>query len=147
VLQVNRNPTQQDIHGFGWAMLGGFTFLSILSWTAAWRSGAPLTGWSGAGGQIAAVSLALLGVLLFLVSRAAVSVAKHVYLVWMTVGLMIGIAVSTILLTFMFLLALPLFSLIVRAGDPLRKKVGKSASYWQNYKPHEPTLDRMRRLF
>jgi hypothetical protein len=41
---------------------------------------------------------------------------------------------------------LPLFSLIVRFGDPLRKKLG-GATYWEPYRPHEPTLERMRRPF
>ena len=144
---VNRNPTPHDIRQFGWAMLGGFTFLALLAWIAAWRGGAPFAAWAGSGGQIAAVVLVSLGILLFALARRAPAVAKRVYVLWMTAALAIGCVVSAIPLTLMFVLVLPIFSFIVRMCDPLRKKGGGAESYWEDYKPHEPTLDRMRRLF
>ncbi|MEK7710827.1 MAG: hypothetical protein AAB341_02930, partial [Planctomycetota bacterium] len=64
----------------------------------------------------------------------------------MTATAPVGIVMSTILLTMLFMLILPVFSLIVRMGDPLRKKLG-GATYWEDYKAHEPTLERMRRPF
>ena len=65
---------------------------------------------------------------------------------WMSITVPIGIAMSTLLLTIMFILVLPLFSLIVRLADPLRKRLSGS-SYWENYPKHPPTLDRLRRPF
>ena len=58
----------------------------------------------------------------------------------------VGTVMSTVLLTAVFVVVLPLFSIVVRLGDPLRKKLG-GATYWEDYKPYEHTLDRMRRLF
>ena len=83
----------------------------------------------------------------FVLSRVAVAPSKNLYVAGMTVGFAIGTVVSTILLTVLFVLVLPFFSLIVRAGDPLRRNLRASESHWGDYKPHEPTLDRMRRLF
>lgn len=147
MFHVNRHPNSRDIRTFGWAMLGGFGFLAAFFWIAAWRGGATLTAWSGSAGQITAAVLLSLGMVLFALSHVAVSASKHIYVLWMTVGLAIGLVVSTILLTFLFFLVLPFFSLIVRRGDPIRKKAGSVESYWEDYKPHDPTLDRMRRLF
>jgi hypothetical protein len=147
VINVNRNPTASDIRKFGWAMLGGFTFLALLAWMAAWRGGAPVARWAGSAGQIAAAILLPIGVFVFVLSRVAVAPSKNLYVAWMTVGFAIGTVVSTILLTVLFVLVLPFFSLIVRAGDPLRRNLRASESHWGDYKPHEPTLDRMRRLF
>jgi hypothetical protein len=44
-------------------------------------------------------------------------------------------------------IVLPPFSLLVRRKDPLRRKRTKEGSYWEDYKPYEPTLERMKRLF
>jgi hypothetical protein len=68
------------------------------------------------------------------------------YVTWMRASTPIGLAMSTVLLSVLFLFMLPLFSLVVRLGDPLRKKLGET-TYWEDYKPHEATLERMRRLF
>jgi len=144
---INRHPIVSDIRKFGWAMLGGFTFLALLAWIAAWRGGAPVARWIGSAGQITGSILLLVGVLLFALSRVAVPASKRIYVIWMACGLAIGMVVSTILLTIMFVLVLPIFSLILRVGDPLRKKLRTSPSYWEDYTPHEPTLERMRRLF
>ena len=67
----------------------------------------------------------------------------------MSVTVPIGIAVSTVLLTVLYFVLLPVFSVIVRFGDPLRKKLsrGGAESYWEDHKPYEVTLDRMERLF
>jgi hypothetical protein len=65
----------------------------------------------------------------------------------MTVTVPIGIAVSTVLLTLLFFVVLPVFAIIVRMGDPLRKKLTQDDTYWEDHEPYEPTLDRMERLF
>ncbi len=81
-----------------------------------------------------------------MIDVTAQNTARPVYVAWMTVTVPIGLVMSTVLLTVLFVFVLPLFSLIVRWSDPLQKKLGAS-TYWEEYKPHEHTLERMRRLF
>ena len=145
---VNKNPSLRDLHKFGWAMLIGFGVLAVLLWLAPWvkaRDVSVLT-WSAAPRQIVAVVLLGLGLGLLVLSRAAPRAARTVYVGWMTAAVPIGVAMSMVLLTVLFVFLLPVFSLIVRLGDPLRKKL-RGDTYWEDYKPHEPSFDRMRRLF
>jgi len=128
-------------------MLIGFGVIGVLLWVAGTRrTGASVLVWTGASAQIAAVLFAFLGAALFALSLASPAMTRTVYIAWMTVTVPIGIAMSTVLLTVMFVLVLPVFAMIVRLGDPLRRKLG-GATYWEDYKPHEPTLERMRRPF
>lgn len=144
---VNKNPSVSDLRKFGWAMLLGFGVIGVILWVVAWRRyGGGSFGWSGAAGQQVAVGLFVLGAGLGALSLLSPASAKPVYVAWMTVTVPIGIAMSTVLLTVLFVFVLPLFSLVVRWGDPLRKKLG-GTTYWEDYKPHEHTLDRMARLF
>jgi len=144
---INKNPSVYDLRKFGWAMLFGFGVIGVILWVIAWqRYGGGSFGWSGAPGQQVAVGLFMLGVGLCVIGTTAPSLARPVYIAWMSVTVPIGLVMSTILLTVLFVLVLPLFSLVVRWGDPLRKKLG-GTTYWENYKPHEHTLDRMRRTF
>ena len=144
---VNKNPSISDLRKFGWAMLIGFGVIGVILWVVAWRRyGGGSFGWSGAAGQHVAVGLFVLGVGLCVIGIAAPSIARPVYFVWMTVTIPIGMAMSTVLLSVLFVFLLPMFSVIVRVGDPLRKKLG-GRTYWENYKPYVHTLERMRRLF
>lgn len=146
---VNRNPTARDIHSFGRAMLIGFGAIGAIVWLLAWRKGLMpgLFSWSGSGAQSAAVALWFVGLSLFVVTRIAPVAARFVYVTWMTGANAVGVVMSTFLLTLLFLLVLPWFSLIVRWGDPLRKRRKKEGTYWEDFKPHEPTLERMQRPF
>lgn len=144
---VNKNPTNADLRKFGWSMLLGFGFIGAILWFVAWhRSGRGTLGWSGAASQHIAVWLFVLGVGLCVIGTKAPSLARPVYVTWMRASTPIGLVMSTVLLTVLFVFVLPLFSLVVRWGDPLRRKIG-GTTYWENYKPYEHTLDRMRRLF
>jgi hypothetical protein len=119
----------------------------VVLWiAAARRSGVSVWVWTGTDAQVAAIVSASLGAALLALSRASRSMTKTVYVGWMTATAPVGIVMSTILLTVLFVLILPVFSLIVRMSDPLRKKLG-GATYWEDYKAHEPTLERMRRPF
>ncbi len=134
---VIRNPTLHDLRKFGWAMLAGFAVIGGVLW------------YFGARGSTSSYVGFLLwgaGIVLWLLALLTPAAAKPVYVVWMTAGMAIGTVMSTILLTLLFVFLLPLFSLVVRMGDPLRRKLG-AATYWEKYKPHEATLERMRRPF
>ena len=75
------------------------------------------------------------------------SVATPVYVVWMTAAMWIGRVMTPVLLTALFVVLLPVFSLI-RLGDPLRLKLKpKGESYWEDHKHHESTLERTARPF
>ena len=104
-------------------------------------------GWSGSGLQIAAVCLPALGAALLVLSLTAVELTKRIYVAWMSVATPIGIVMSTLMLTVLYFVLLPVFSLIVRRADPLRKRLSDADRYWEDYKPHEATLERMRRPF
>ncbi|MFQ5496223.1 MAG: hypothetical protein ACE5EX_12685 [Phycisphaerae bacterium] len=149
IFTVNRNPSRAELRKFGAAMLIGFGIIGAILFFLPWiRTRDVVTlGWTGTGSQVTAVALQALGVALCLLACFLPSVARPVYVVWMTVGLALGTVMSTILLTVLFVLLLPLFSLIVRRGDPLRRKRGSAESYWEDYKPHEPTLQRTGRPF
>jgi hypothetical protein len=64
----------------------------------------------------------------------------------MSVVVPIGVFMTTIGMTLIFVLVLPVFSLI-RFSDPLRKKLHKEGTYWEDARPYEPTIERMTRPF
>lgn len=146
---VNRNPSRADLHNFGWAMLGGFGLLGLAAWVVPpLRGSEPVAfGWTGQPNQSAAICLWALGVALFAAAFAPGSVARRVYVIWMSMVTPVGLVMSMVGLTLLFILLLPIFSLVVRFGDPLRRKLRKDGSYWEDYKPYEPTMERMKRLF
>lgn len=146
---VNKNPNANDLRKFGWAMLLGFGVLGILLWilpTIRGTESATLS-WTASREQIVALCCWGAGILLWAISMASQAAAKPVYVAWMSVMVPIGLVMSTIMLTLVFIILLPIFSLIVRLGDPLRKRLRREGSYWEDYKPYEPTMDRMARPF
>lgn len=146
---VNKNPTVSDLHKFGLSMLIGFGVIGVVFWLVPWIKDRDLGAfaWSGAAIQVTALCLWAVGLGLFALSFGSPVIAKRVYLTWMSLTVPLGIVMSTILLTLLFVLLLPLFSIVVRIGDPLRRKLKTDATYWEDYKPYEPTLDRMKRPF
>jgi hypothetical protein len=149
MLTINRNPEARDLRQFGWAMLLGFGAIGLLLWLVPWlRAGDPsVLAWTGCGGQIGAICCWGVGAILGGWALAAPATAKPAYILWMSLTVPLGVAVSTVVLTLLFLFLLPIFSLIARMGDPLRKNRNNGDTYWEDYRPHEPTLERMARLF
>lgn len=149
MFDVNKNPSQTELRKFGGAMVFGFAVIGGLLWSSqaikSWDS-AHLS-WSSRSSQIIAIIAWTMGIGLFVVSRGPTTLATSVYVVWMTVATRIGIVMSTIMLTVLFVFLLPVFSLIVRRSDPLRKNLSKEGTYWEPHKAAEPTIDRMRRMF
>ena len=146
---VNKNPKVKDLHKFGWAMLIGFGVLGTLLWLAPWfKTGeVGLLGWTAGSNQIIAVCFWAIGLVLAILSLSSPASAKPVYVAWMSVAVPIGIVVSTVMLTLLFVVLLPVFSIIARWGDPLRKRRHTGDTYWEDYKPHEATLERTARPF
>ncbi len=78
------------------------------------------------------------GGLLFVLGVAAPRCLKHIYLVWMSLGLLIGTVVSTLLLVVFFYLVVTPVGLLARClgKDLLQQKLyPELASYWQNRDP------------
>ena len=149
MMTVNKNPSSRDLRKFAVAMLIGFGVLGGVAWCAVWlksRDAADLD-WTSSTNQTLAVVFWGLGVLLCAAGLGPRFLARRVYVFWMSVAMAIGAVVTTILLTILFVVLLPWFSVIVRLGDPLRKKLNASGTYWEEYKPYPATMERLQRPF
>ncbi len=150
---VNKCPDKSELRKFGWAMLVGFGVLGVVVWAFpsfnAWRTGEPLPplAWSSSGAQVTALCLWAVGFSMWAVSMLTRSLARAVYVAWMSGAMILGTIASTVLLTVLFVCLLPVFSLVVRIGDPLRKRISTRETYWEDYRPYESTMERMRRPF
>lgn len=150
IFEVNKNPSQKELRQFGAVVWVGFFFIGAIIFFAPFlRSrdiltlGGPLNN-----AKIVALSLQVLGLVVWGLTYVSPMLARPVYVAWMTGGMIMGTIMSGILLTILFLFLLPVFSIIVRRSDPLRKRLEPdSDTYWEDYKPYEPTLERMQRLF
>jgi len=146
---VNKNPTPKDLKKFGSAMIIGFGTLAIILWVLPWiRSGdSSVLDWTGMRNQWMAIVFVGLGVFLAVLGHGMPGIAQPVYVTWMTIATPIGLFMSTLALSVLYFLLLPVFAIIVRQSDPLRKKTEGKDSYWEDYKPYEPTMERLRRPF
>ncbi len=146
---VNNNPSRRELKKFAVAVLIGFGVIGAITWCAAWyQSGdTGALAWSGRTPQWVAIAAWSLGLGMALAGLGPNFVGRPVYIVWMTFGVTMGMVMSTIALTLMFFVLLPVFSLVVRVGDPIRKKLSDGETYWEDYRPHEATLERMQRQF
>ncbi len=146
---VNKNPSPKDLKKFGTAMIVGFGTLAIILWLLPWfRSGEPNTlQWSGTSSQWIAIVFVCLGMFLAILGHGAPGIAKPIYVTWMTIATPIGSFMSTLALSILYFVLLPVFAIVVRRSDPLRTKNKGKSTYWEDYKAYEPTLERMRRPF
>ena len=143
---VNRHPGRAEVRRFGLVVLCGFAVLGLLLW---WRGCAEGTGWGWAGTGLhwTAIILWALGVITLALTRLSQPLGRQVYVVWMTGAMYLGTVMTLLLLSVLFVVFLPVFSLI-RLKDPLRMKLARSgASYWEDHRHHESTLERTRRPF
>ncbi len=123
----------------------GFGIIGLVLWYV----GPEPNGWSWTGivGQKVAVAAWVLGLVLLLISLGPQSIGRPVYVAWMTAATYIGTVMTFVLLSVLFLVLLPVFSLI-RLKDPLRMKLLRAGeSYWEDHEHHESTLERTIRPF
>ncbi|GJM23701.1 MAG: hypothetical protein DHS20C16_01160 [Phycisphaerae bacterium] len=145
MLQVNRNPNAKVLRSFGLAMLFGFGVIGGLLWFLAPEPNS--FAWQGARGQKFAIGLWCLGALLALLSIGPRQLAVPAYVGWMSVGMFLGGIMTFVMMSVLFIVLLPIFTLI-RFKDPLRMKLKPPGeSYWEDYREHEPTLERTARPF
>ncbi len=148
---VNKNPSRSDVRTFGLVMLLGFGVIGAALWYLAllpehrWWPEAGW-GWNGSGRHVTAIVLWGLGALFTIVCQLSQTGGRVAYIVWMTGAMYLGTVMTTVLLSVLFVILLPVFSLI-RLADPLRLKMKSTGSYWEDPSPHEATLERTRRPF
>jgi len=142
---VNKNPTVREIRTFGFVMLAGFAFVGAVLWHLG-RITETGWGYSSTGPHNVAVALWCMGGGFAMICSASRTMGKILYVIWMTGSMYLGMVMSTVLLSVLFFVLLPVFSLI-RLSDPLRQKMKASGTYWENHKPHEATIERTRRPF
>lgn len=132
-------------------MLLGFGVIGAVLWYLAllpkgrWWPETDWT-WNGSARHVIAIVLWSLGALFTIVCQASGAGGRVLYVFWMTGAMYLGTVVTTIMLSVLFVILLPLFSLI-RLADPLRLRLRSSGSYWEEPTPHEATLERTRRPF
>ncbi len=142
---VNRNPSVSEVRKFGLAMLFGFTVLAGMFWWFGKTEGGGW-GWSGSGLHWGSVALAALGPAILAITLASDAAGRVVYVVWMTAATYMGAVMTFVMLSVLFVVLLPVFTLI-RFKDPLRMKLSKDGSYWEDHQHHESTLERTIRPF
>jgi len=144
---VRRELTAREIRHFGWITLGGFLVIGAFFWLkgAGWSFHDALA-WHGAGWQKAALVLWAVGAGFAVICNTSHPMGLRLYIAWMTMAVAIGTVMSVVMLSLMFLIILPVFSLI-RLSDPLKLKRKAAGSYWEDHPPHEPTIERMSRMF
>jgi hypothetical protein len=123
MLPINRNPAPRELRSFARLWFPSFVLLlgGIIWWRGDSMTGA-IVAW-GIGGAIAAAVL------------ASANIARIVFVGLLTITYPIGLAISTIVLAFMFYVVFTSFGLVMRlAGrDPLRLKQRDAASNWTPY--------------
>lgn len=145
MLPVRKDISPKEVRNFGWMTLGGFLVLGGLLWLAGGRPGARC-GWCGSPRQDLAIVLWVLGAAFALICTISHATGLRLYVGWMTAAGWLGNIMTMVVLSVVFVVVLPVFSLI-RLKDPLRIKLKEGGSYWENAEPYEPTLDRMMRPF
>jgi hypothetical protein len=147
---VNRNPSVREVRNFGLINVVGLLAISGLLWLAEWhrlRNGQALAHWSGSTLQCLAVGLSALGVLTGVITLVSNAAGRRTYVAWMTGAFGLGIAMTFVLLTVLYFVLLPVFSLI-RLKDPLRlRRRGPEESYWEEHVDHPATPERTLRPF
>lgn len=127
--------TPRNLRSFGLLMAIALLALSTLH---VWRAGAERS-W------LLVSTLAVLSVVFSALAILAPQALRLLYKPWMAMGHILGLVMTTVLMTVIYFTLLVPFTLI-RRRDPLRTRLGGS-TYWEPHNNPEPTLERFRRAF
>ena len=121
--EINKNPSAKELIKFGATFLGGMAAIGALYFFVFHRE--PL-----------AKGLWIAGGVVFLLSFIK-PVARILYILWMGLGITMGLVTQPIILVVVFLVLITpvglIFKLIQR--DTMKRRLDKSAtSYWEEYK-------------
>ena len=140
------DPTKSELLRFGLIVFAGMTVVAVYLWITDGYAQARWF-WAGTSRQIASVIVVAAGTLVLFSSIISLGVGKVIYKTWITGATALGTCLTFFVLTLMYFLVLPVFSLI-RFRDPLRLKLlGNDETYWEDHRHHESTLERSQRLF
>jgi len=121
--EINKNPSTKELIKFGAVFLGGMGALGALQFFVLHHESLAKGLWI-AGGAV------------FLLSFIR-PIARLLYILWMGIGITMGLITQPIILVVIFLVLITpvglIFKLIQR--DTMKRKLDKSAtSYWEEYK-------------
>jgi uncharacterized membrane protein (DUF485 family) len=121
--EINRNPSTKELIKFGATFLGGMAVLGLLSYFVSHN-------------PARAEGLWIAGTAVFLLSFIR-PIARILYILWMGLGITMGLVTQPIILVVIFLVLITpvglIFKLIQR--DTMKRKLDKGASsYWEEYK-------------
>jgi hypothetical protein len=126
--EINWHPEEKDILSFGKSMLIGFTaiaslFLIINIFRAPLGDALPFP-----------VSIFIVGIILYFISRLGITVAKPFYLACFFLSALIGIVIANLLLSLFYYVFFSIFAILFRSlsgRDPLTlKKDSNKKSWW-----------------
>jgi uncharacterized membrane protein (DUF485 family) len=124
--EINKNPSAKELIKFGATFLGGMAVIGLLYYFVFHN-------------QPLAKGLWIAGAVVFVLSFIP-PVARVLYILWMGLGITMGLVTSPIILALVFLVLITpvglFFKLIQR--DTMKRKMDKGAeSYWEEYKETE----------
>ena len=124
--EINKNPSAKELVKFGATFLGGMAVIGLLYYFVFHN-------------QPLAKGLWIAGGVVFVLSFIP-PVARILYILWMGLGITMGLVTSPIILALVFLVLITpvglVFKLIQR--DAMKRKMDKgAASYWEEYKETE----------
>ncbi len=124
--EINTNPSAKELIKFGATFLGGMAVIGLLYYFVFHNQPLAKGLWI-AGGVVFALSF-------------IPPVARVLYILWMGLGITMGLVTSPIILAFVFLVLITpvgLFFKLIRR-DTMKRKMDKgAASYWEEYKETE----------
>ena len=124
--EINKNPSAKELVKFGATFLGGMAVIGLLYYFVLHN-------------QPLAKGLWIVGGVVFVLSFIP-PVARILYILWMGLGLTMGLVTQPLILVIVFLVLITpvglVFKLIQR--DTMKRKLDKGAeTYWEEYKETE----------
>lgn len=119
---INRNPTRGEIVKTGLVVLGGMALLGALFEWKQHNHGAAMGLWIAGGAFFALTLLPVIG--------------RLAYILWMGLGITIGLVTSPIIMGILYLVLIVPVGLFFRltGRDLMRRKIDpQAASYWEDY--------------
>ena len=136
--EINWNPGKKDIRTFGHSMLIGCTLISLI-----FLASNIIRDSLNNALTTPVITIFLAGILLFIISKMGVAIAKPFYLTWYFLAASIGIVISNILLMLFYYCFFSLFAVIFRTisgRDPLLLKKDTNRKSWWHKTEGEKSL-------
>lgn len=135
---MGENVTTKDLRIFG---IGSGVILIVLGQLVNWRFE-----WESR--QTVMMVMSGIGAVGAVMGLLAPRALEPIYKPWMAGAMVMGVVMTAVLMSVLFIVVVPIFSLI-RFTDPLRMRLSKdpSDSYWEPHRNSEPTIDRFSKPF